>query len=146
MIVGDLGKLHIAKQDLFAVVSTLIEQALARSPDTGEPRITVECQGLEGSFSIFRIEDNCNPIPEDVREHLFDLQPVSQLGAAGTLGHLPNESLNLAFVAEILQRYDGQIWMEPCKENGSTFLLKLPFGTVGHVEGSPLKSSTPYAC
>ncbi len=101
------------------VFSNIIANAIKYTASGRPPVIRVSGK-VEGSRSIYCVEDNGVGIEEKNLEIIFEvfeqLNPVSSAG----------EGLGLTIVRQILQRLGGEIWVESALDSGSRFYIALP--------------------
>jgi PAS domain S-box-containing protein len=102
------------------VLTNLVENAVKYSPDGGHVTVQVRVAGARMRFSV-RDEGLGVPPAEHRRifEKFYRLDPDLTRGVGGT-------GLGLYISRELLERMDGQIWVESNGSRGSTFVAELP--------------------
>lgn len=77
------------------------------------------------SLIRFEVQDTGPGIPKDEMDRVFDL--FHQVGEHGPADDKPSGAgLGLTICREIVQHYDGAIWVESEIGTGSTFIIELP--------------------
>ena len=113
IVVGDTDQLR-------AVLTNLLDNAVRHTPPTGEIHITV---GLDGSNAILRVADTGEGIAADHLPRLFDrfyrVDPA-RARATGSVG------LGLAIVKTIVEAHGGTIRVASTPHIGTTFTISLP--------------------
>jgi PAS domain S-box-containing protein len=101
------------------VFSNLIDNALKyRNPK--RPAL-IEVSGTRAhGRSIYAVRDNGLGIAPEHQQHVFEI--FHRLNPSATEG----EGLGLTIVQKILERQDGQVWVESAPDSGSTFFVSLP--------------------
>jgi signal transduction histidine kinase len=97
----------------------LIDNAIKYRDPSRPARIHVS--GLvKGEQAVYRVEDNCLGIPADQQEKIFEifyrLSPEQNKG----------EGLGLAIVKRMVERHNGNIWVESEQGKGSKFFVAIP--------------------
>lgn len=98
--------------------------------DPGRPGvIEVGCTEDEGDaeFRTYYVRDNGIGIPEEAVEKIF--QVFKRLRPK----HADGEGMGLALVQRIVERHDGEAWVESTEGEGSTFFVRLPARGEGRV-------------
>ena len=112
----------VNQEKMWRVISNLITNAIKFSPVNSVIKVAaVEA----GEFVTITVEDPGIGIPDNLKDHLFDMLTESRrLGTAGeqTFG------LGLAISKQIVVAHGGTIWFENSKPQGTTFFVKLPAG------------------
>jgi PAS domain S-box-containing protein len=104
---------------LSAVLQNLLSNAIKyRGADT--PRIHVSVR-RQGNKWVFSVRDNGIGIDPKFAERIFII--FQRLHAPGAY---PGTGIGLAVCKRILQRHDGQIWVESFPGHGATFYFTLP--------------------
>lgn len=119
---------------LQAVVRNLLSNALKFTEKGG--RVAVEATG-GGNTVTLCVRDNGVGIPEGEVDSLFSSKErTSQEGTAGEKG----AGLGLVLCREIVEQYDGRIWAESTRGEGTTvcFTLPAPDGEPVAEEASPV--------
>ncbi|AKH97639.1 sensor histidine kinase [Halanaeroarchaeum sulfurireducens] len=114
---GDLPRVSVqANEMLSSVFRNLLENAV-RHNDEDTPEITVSCE--EGPESVrVRIADNGPGIPDERKEKIFG-KGEKGLDSPGT-------GIGLYLVHTLVDRYDGDVWVEDNEPKGSIFVVELP--------------------
>jgi PAS domain S-box-containing protein len=108
------------EQQLRQVLVNLVENAVKYSPDGGP----VEVRLSRGPRHVrWTVSDEGLGIPAGERRRIFEkfyrLDPNMTRGVGGT-------GLGLYICRELVQRFDGRIWVEGRSGKGSTFYVELP--------------------
>jgi signal transduction histidine kinase len=105
---------------LAQVLTNLLENAIKYSPHGGDIEIRV---GQDGNQVVFSVRDHGIGIPQDQVKHIFE-----RFYRAGNVSseHYGGLGLGLHISREIIQRHEGQIWVESREGEGSTFSFCLP--------------------
>lgn len=101
-------------------MENLIGNAIKYTPEYG--RILVRSY-VEGGYFYFSVEDNGMGIPKDAIPHIFDsfyrVRSRKMVGIKGT-------GLGLSLVKTVIERHNGEIWVESEEQHGSTFTFRIP--------------------
>ena len=81
----------------------------------------------EPEFRTYYVRDNGIGIPEEAVEKIF--QVFKRLRPK----HADGEGMGLALVQRIVERHDGEVWVESTEGEGSTFFVRLPARGEGRV-------------
>ena len=108
---------------LSAIFRNLINNAVQHN-DADEPRVTISAHVNDGSVRI-RVADNGPGIPEDQRDQIFDSDEKG-LDSTGT-------GMGLYLVTNLVDMYDGSVWIENNDPRGAVFVVELP--TIGSSNG-----------
>jgi PAS domain S-box-containing protein len=102
------------------IVANLLDNAVKYSPEGGDVVIRLERNGRAVRFAV---SDSGLGIPSKERRRIFEkfyrLDPNMTRGIGGT-------GLGLYIVRELVQRFDGKVWVESTEGQGSTFFVELP--------------------
>jgi PAS domain S-box-containing protein len=102
------------------VVSNLVDNAIKYSPDGGAVRLRL---APEGGAVRLAVRDSGLGIPPKEQARIFEkfyrLDPMLTRGINGT-------GLGLYIVRELVQRFEGKVWVESIEGEGSTFFVELP--------------------
>jgi len=127
------------------VVTNLISNATKFTPEGGNIWIKAETVEGDGSGEAhgmveFSVTDNGRGIATEDQEAIF--QKFTQIG--DTLRDKPpGTGLGLAICREILEHYDGKIWVESELDKGSTFFFILPIASVAGAEETGVEVEGP---
>jgi len=117
---GTVPHVFADPNQLQQVLTNLVDNAVKYSPDGGDVRVRVDSDG--GSVRL-SVTDTGLGIPEDEQRRIFEkfyrLDPNMTRGIGGT-------GLGLYISRELVQRFDGRIWVESREGEGSTFHVELP--------------------
>ncbi|QLH77731.1 PAS domain-containing sensor histidine kinase [Halosimplex rubrum] len=105
-----------ANEMLSAVFRNLINNAVQHN-DADEPKVTISSQVDDGSVRI-RVADNGPGIPDDQRDQIFDSDEKG-LDSTGT-------GMGLYLVTNLVDMYDGSVWIEDNDPHGAVFVVDLP--------------------
>jgi PAS domain S-box-containing protein len=107
-------------QQLRQVLQNLVENAVKYSPDGGPVRVRLESDERRVRWAV---SDEGLGIPPSERRRIFEkfyrLDPNMTRGVGGT-------GLGLYICRELVQRFDGRIWVDGNNGKGSTFYVELP--------------------
>lgn len=106
---------------LAQVFSNLIDNALKYTGTAGKIEITSK---IEGKNIIICVKDSGIGIPESEQEKIFDR--FYQIDSSRKYGKKKGFGLGLSIAREIIQSHHGNIWVESCPNEGSTFYVRLP--------------------
>lgn len=105
---------------LLQAVSTLIENALAYTPEGGEVRVGSRREGRDW---VLTVDDSGPGVPEPDRERVFGR--LTRLEASrSTAGG--GSGLGLAICRRLVQRMDGSVRVEESGLGGARFVVRLP--------------------
>ncbi len=114
------------EQQLTWVVSNLANNALRYTPNGGNVRIEVK---RDGSNILMQVKDTGRGIQPEHIEKIFDKFVQVKHALDSTPGSV---GLGLAIVKEIVDMYNGRIWVESEIGKGAAFFISLP-GSEGSV-------------
>lgn len=104
---------------LIHVFQNLIENAIKYCPAGRRPEIAVGCR-RQGEHWEFAVRDNGNGIPAALRERIFEPFRRGE-------DSRPGNGIGLAITRKLIERYGGQVWIEPRQEGqGACFRFTLP--------------------
>ncbi|MEM4782528.1 MAG: ATP-binding protein [Halalkalicoccus sp.] len=116
-IEGEIAGLRVRANDLLSsVVGNLISNAIFYN-DKDVPVVRLSADASEGAVTI-RVADNGPGIPDSRKERLF---AEGEQGAASS-----GMGIGLSLVDRLVERYDGEIWVEDNDPEGSVFCVSLP--------------------
>jgi signal transduction histidine kinase len=101
------------------VMTNLLSNAVKYTPEGG--RVTVHAQQKDDDLEV-KVVDTGRGIPTEALPHLFERfyrVPGSEEESEGT-------GLGLNIVKSIVEKHDGEIWVESQVDHGSTFAFTLP--------------------
>jgi two-component system phosphate regulon sensor histidine kinase PhoR len=117
---GEIPHVVADANQLRQVLTNIVDNAIKYSPDGGDVRVRLE--PVAGSVR-FAISDRGLGIPQAEQRRIFEkfyrLDPNMTRGIGGT-------GLGLYISRELVQRFDGRIWVESREGEGSTFFVELP--------------------
>lgn len=115
--------LRIRKVHLQQLFQNLIGNALKYRSER-LPEIHISSRASNG-YCLYSVRDNGIGIPRDYHEHIFGIfkRLHSDSKYQGT-------GMGLAICRRVVERYRGTIWVESEPDKGSTFLFRVPTGTV----------------
>ena len=117
--VGDLPPCRGDKMQVGQVFSNLVGNAL-KYLDPSRPGV-IAIRGVEEpSRCVYCVEDNGVGIPPEQREKVFEL--FYRLDPSKTEG----EGLGLTIVRQVLDRLEGEVWLDSTPGEGSRFYVALP--------------------
>lgn len=109
---------------LATVFQNLISNGLKYNTST-TPSVHIEMRETNGTRAI-AIRDNGIGIPLPYRDKVFRL--FARLYPARYSG----TGIGLALVKRIVERADGEVWIESAEGEGSTFVIRLPWDSSAH--------------
>jgi len=114
----------LADSDLLArAVTNVIANAIKYSPSGKEVKVVVRLEDVE---MLIEVKDNGYGISREDLKRIFEkFYRVPRAENADQ----PGTGLGLALVKEIMESHGGQVHVESEMGAGSTFALRLPFGT-----------------
>ncbi|HEY4800640.1 MAG TPA: ATP-binding protein, partial [Bacteroidia bacterium] len=104
------------KEQMLRVCNNLLKNALQAIPENQVGKIQVSLDKRDDSF-IIRVKDNGTGISEDRMGKIFTPNFTTKTGGMG---------LGLAMVKSIVETFNGKIWFETSRGNGTTFFISLP--------------------
>ena len=105
------------------VFQDLIDNALKFRKENETPKIHISAKKESNSW-IFSVNDNGIGIEDQYFPLIFEV--FKRLHA---IGEYPGAGIGLAIVKRIIERHNGQIWVESCPGKGSTFYFSIPLIT-----------------
>ncbi|WP_161945919.1 sensor histidine kinase [Halalkaliarchaeum desulfuricum] len=106
----------LANEMLSSVFRNLINNAVQHN-DADEPSVSISTQEDDDNVRI-RIADNGPGISEEHRDRIFD-SDVKGLESIGT-------GMGLYLVTNLVEMYDGSVWIEDNDPRGVVFVVELP--------------------
>jgi PAS domain S-box-containing protein len=116
--IGDLPTVPADRSQLSQVFQNLLDNALQYAGDD-PPDVAVRCEEQAEAF-VFAVDDEGAGVPADRQERMFEL---FERGADAT-GE--GTGVGLAITRRIVQRHDGEMWMESADGEGTTVYISLP--------------------
>ena len=102
------------------VITNMLDNAIKYSE--GAPKIVVETENA-GNNIVLKISDNGIGMSKNVQRKVFDKFYREQ---TGNIHNVKGHGLGLSYVKSIVERHQGQVYVESEKGKGSTFTLKIP--------------------
>ncbi|MHA1966596.1 MAG: sensor histidine kinase [Candidatus Hodarchaeales archaeon] len=103
-----------------SVFNNILDNAIKWSPDEGKIKVKVT---EKDQFWEFLISDEGSGIPNSLKKAIF--KPFVSFGPAAKIG----SGLGLSITTEILQAFQGEIWVEDNKPTGAIFKFTLPIAS-----------------
>ena len=123
---GDLPKVAVRQFHLRQLFQNLIANAI-RYRNTDPPKIHISgiCSDY---YCLFSVSDNGIGIAPEYKEKIFGIftRLEKRNESSGT-------GMGLAICKRIVERYDGQIWVESERGRGAAFLFQLPLADRGEL-------------
>ncbi len=88
----------------------------------GAPEIEIYTENA-GNNILIKIKDNGIGMSKNVQKHVFDKFYREE---KGNIHNVKGHGLGLAYVKKIIENHNGTVSVESEKNNGSTFIIKLP--------------------
>ncbi len=105
------------KEQLSRVFINLIKNAIQSIPENRKGRIGINAL-LSGGMVRVSISDNGKGIPDELQSKLFTPSFTTKSSGMG---------LGLTIVKNIIESFDGHITFKTRENQGTTFLIELPF-------------------
>jgi signal transduction histidine kinase len=121
------------------VVSNLVGNAVQHSP-SGSP-IGIRIQGRREDTVVFQVDNIGAPVPEELRDVLFEPFRGSEGGCRKT----QRLGLGLFITRQIVLAHGGVISFESSEESGTCFTVSMPRHTIGGDDEAGVPSTVP-AC
>jgi signal transduction histidine kinase len=83
-----------------------------------QPKVEIKVKQVE-NFMQLAFEDNGEGIEKEYKDRVFDMFTRLSVSEEGT-------GMGLAICKKIMQRMNGDIWLESERHKGSTFFIKIP--------------------
>lgn len=114
---GPIPPVEVFADDMIeSVFRNLLSNAIVHN-DAEVPEVSVVA-AVSGDVARVRIADNGPGIPDDQKEQIFDEGEMG-LDSGGT-------GLGLYLVRTLIDRYEGDVWVEDNDPAGSVFVVELP--------------------
>jgi chemotaxis family two-component system sensor kinase Cph1 len=117
--VGDMPKLNLYETEISQLFRNLILNAIRSRKKDRQLQIKIN-SGKTEDYYRFSISDNGTGIAPDRLENIFD---VFQL--LNNHEELEGSRIRLALCKKIVKQHNGEIWVEPDTDNGSTFFFTI---------------------
>lgn len=113
-------KAHVDDTLFRQLMQNLISNAIKFVPEDRNPEVKVFAKKDKGKLT-FCISDNGIGVPDESKEKIFGLYKRlhSQIEYKGT-------GIGLALCKKIVEKHEGNIWVEDNLENGSNFYFEIP--------------------
>jgi len=108
------------------VMSNLVSNAIKYSPAGGDVEITV-CEDQTAKAALLSVRDYGIGIPAHQQNRIFSRFMRADNAHAHNIG---GTGLGLYLCRELVERHEGRIWFESVEEQGSTFFISLPLGSI----------------
>jgi signal transduction histidine kinase len=110
------------------VISNLASNALEHGSRQGPVRVSI--RGDDGD-AVLEVENQGPPIPPELRTVMFE--PFCRGSALRDASHARGLGLGLYIVNQVVTAHGGSIAVDSSEENGTTFTVRLPRVTPGHL-------------
>ena len=98
----------------------MLDNAIKYSPD--EPKIEIITENVK-DFLLIKIKDKGIGMSKAAQKHVFDKFYREH---TGDIHNVKGHGLGLAYVKQIVEAHNGEVFVESEKGKGSTFTIKLP--------------------
>ena len=102
------------------VITNILDNAIKYSEDA--PKISIETVNATNKL-IIKISDQGIGMSKNVQRKIFNKFYREQ---TGNIHNVKGHGLGLSYVKSIIEKHQGQVYVESEKGKGSTFTLKLP--------------------
>ena len=102
------------------VIVNILDNAIKYSPDA--PEINVSTETVRNSI-VLKISDKGNGMSKSVQKKIFEKFYREH---TGNVHNVKGHGLGLAYVKQIIDDHQGEIFVESEKGKGTTFIIKLP--------------------
>ncbi|MFZ1261767.1 MAG: ATP-binding protein, partial [Chitinophagaceae bacterium] len=116
---GDLT-LQGDRLHLLSVIFNLLDNALKYSKE--EPSIKIDLRGNEENI-VLNVADNGIGIPQEYKDKVFD--KFFRI-PHGDTHNAKGYGLGLSYVAQVIQKHNGTIYIESQPDTGTIFTITLP--------------------
>jgi signal transduction histidine kinase len=123
MPVGSLPDIYGDRIQFTQLFQNLISNALTYN-ESQVPRVEVEVEKSEGQW-LFSVADNGIGIPLTGQERIFTV-----FQRLHTQDDYPGAGVGLTICKRIVERHEGEIWVESIPDQGSTFYFSIPIKDV----------------
>ena len=117
-------KLPLVFVDVDRMLQVMVNLLNNAAKFTEQGSVTVEAGNIDDEFIEVRVADTGNGIPPQEVAKIFD--KFHQLEKRGERGTTDGTGLGLAICKEIVEHYDGRIWVESKQGEGSIFKFRIP--------------------
>lgn len=107
---------YFDRTQLIRVVTNLVKNAMQATEHLETPKIEVFV-GVEGEKACIKIKDNGTGISDENKNRIFEPKFTTKSSGMG---------LGLGIIKKIIETYNGEIYFESIKNNGTTFTVKFP--------------------
>ena len=109
-----------SKFHLTNVIMNVLDNAVKYSNDAPKVHVTTE---NAGNFVVIKVSDQGIGMSKAVQRKIFDKFYREQ---TGNIHNVKGHGLGLSYVKSIVERHQGQVFVESEKGKGSTFTIKIP--------------------
>ena len=109
-----------SKFHLTNVIMNVLDNAVKYSNDAPKVYVTTE---NAGNFVVIKVSDQGIGMSKAVQRKIFDKFYREQ---TGNIHNVKGHGLGLSYVKSIVERHQGQVFVESEKGKGSTFTIKIP--------------------
>ena len=102
------------------VIVNMLDNAVKYSSDT--PKIDVYTENVK-NFIVLKIQDQGDGMTKSVQKKVFDKFYREH---TGDIHNVKGHGLGLAYVKQIIDDHQGEVYVESEKGKGSTFTIKIP--------------------
>lgn len=114
---GEIPNVEVlANEMLSSVFKNILNNAIQHN-DKDTPKVEISCT-LEHAFAVVTIADNGPGIPDEQKETVFGKEKKG-LESPGT-------GIGLYLVQNLVNEFNGDVWIEDNDLGGSSFVVKLP--------------------
>lgn len=117
--VAELPPVKGYRSEFFLLLKNLIENGLKYN-ESLQPTIKIDCKTEEGQLQ-FSVADNGIGIHSSYHDRIFEM-----FTRLNNRSKYLGSGIGLATCKKIIQKYDGEIWIESQEGEGSTFFFTLP--------------------
>jgi len=122
----DVGKVHLISQDIGRVLLNLFNNAFYavtekkfQRPEGFEPTVWVSTR-KQGNKVVIRIRDNGMGVPRKILDKIFQPFFTTKPTGQGT-------GLGLSLSYDIIKAHNGEIIVKTVENEGSEFIIQIPF-------------------
>lgn len=115
----NLPTIRASRIGLFLVFQNLIQNALKFRKKEGRLKIEIKYEEQK-NFHTFLVSDNGIGIADEYKKFIFEL-----LKRLHSQHEIPGSGIGLASCKKIIERHQGEIWVESQLDIGSTFIFKI---------------------